>query len=443
MKEENKDEIENNEENNMTYEEVKYIKRQWLYKTIIVIVAIGCIIGLLASSITYYLVTKEKTEKFTISTSNAKSLDSDGNEVKEVVTATESMSSLSALLSTFAEFIDENYIGEIDKNELINSTLKGFIEGIGDEYSEYMTAEEWEEYQADALGNYVGVGIYMRIDDETNYTIVDSTIKETPAEEAGIKSGDLIIGVDGESTYGLTASEVSSKIKGEEGTDVTLTIYRNGETMEFTMQRQAIKVYHVSSELKEDGIGYIYLYTFDENCSTEFEKEMDSLIEQGAKKVVLDLRYNTGGLVSEALSILDLFLDKGDVELITKSANGDEEITKSATDKKYDVDLVVLVNKYSASASEILTGALKDNGVAKVVGTVTYGKGVIQNVYQLTDGSVLKLTTQEYYTPNETKINKVGITPDYEVELSDEDIENSKDTQLEAAIKLLKGEEIE
>jgi carboxyl-terminal processing protease len=433
-------EEENKEEETISQEDFKYLKKQWIYKTIATVVIIGCLIGVLSASITYYVVYKQKMNKFTTSISSIKSVDDDGNETSETVTASETISELTTVLNTFAEFVDENYIGEIDKNELIDSTVKGFIEGIGDEYSEYMTADEWTEYQEEALGNYVGVGIYMRVDDETNYIMVDSTIKDTPAEEAGIKSGDLITAVDGESIYGLNASEVSSKVKGEEGTEVTLTIYRNGEYKDYTLKRQSIKVYHVTSEMKDDDIGYIYLYTFDENCSAEFEKEMDSLIDQGAKKVILDLRYNTGGLVSEALSILDLFLDKGEVELITKSANGKEVTTTSSTDKKYDVDLIVLVNKYSASASEILTGALKDNGVAKVLGTVTYGKGVIQNVYQLLDGSVLKLTTQEYYTPNETKINKIGITPDYEVELTDEDIENEIDSQLEAAIKVLKGE---
>jgi len=435
------EEKENNEvkEIRITEEEAKKIKKEWTYKAILISFVLCCITLLVSSSLTYFIAVGKKYDSFLSSTSSVKTNDKDK---KEIIKASESIDSISNILGTFAEFIDLHYIGEIDKNELIDSTLKGFVEGIGDEYSEYMTSDDWEEYQADALGNYVGVGIYMR-QDENGYIVVDSTIKDTPAEEAGIKSEDIISAVNGESVLGLTTAEVSNKVKGEEGTEVTLTIYRNSQYKDYTLKRQAIKVYHVTSEMKEDNIGYIFLYTFDEGCSKEFETEMDKLISQGAEKVIIDLRYNTGGLVSEALSILDLFLDKGKIELITKSANNKEVVTKSENDKKYDMDVVLLVNKYSASASEIVTGALKDNGVAKVVGTTTYGKGVIQNVYELTDGSVLKLTTQEYYTPNNEKINKIGISPDYEVELPEAD-ENSEeemtDTQLEAAKAILKGE---
>ena len=429
----------NNEEEKLevTEEDLYELNKIWTRRMVIMVFIVTLIVGVITSFATYYILIGKKNDNLYSSTSKVKSLDENGNSKKEIVKASETIDELTNTLNDFAEFIDENYIGEIDKNELIDATLKGFVEGIGDEYSEYMTAKEWEEYQAEALGNYVGVGIYMRADKETNYIIIESTIKDTPAERAGLKSGDYIIAVDGENIYGLTASEVSAKVKGEEGTSVELTILRDTETLEFTLKREAIKVYHVSSEILEDNIGYIELYTFDEGCSAEFKKEMDKLIEQGAKKVIIDLRFNTGGLVSEALSILDLFLDKGQVELITKSARGNEKIEKSNNEKTYDVDLVVLVNKYSASASEIVTGALKDNNVAKVVGTTTYGKGVIQNVYQLLDGSVLKLTTQEYYTPNNTRIHEIGINPDYEVELP-EDANDDTDTQLEKAKEILK-----
>ena len=267
MEEENKEE----QENNLNGEDIKALKTQWLYRSILVVVLIGCIIGVASSAITYYVLIKNKSDKFLISTSNAKETDEDGNEVKKIVKASETLGDISNLLDTFAEFIDTNYIGEIDKNELVDSTLKGFIDGIGDEYSEYMTAEEWEEYQADALGNYVGVGIYMRADSETNYIMVDSTIKDTPAEKAGIKSGDLIVGVNGETTYGLSTAEVSNKVKGEEGTEVTLNILReeDDDYIDFKVQRQAIKVYHEISEMKEYGIVYIYVYTNDEGISDE------------------------------------------------------------------------------------------------------------------------------------------------------------------------------
>ena len=218
-------------------DERAYFKKQWLYKTILIIAIIGSIIAVLASGITYYVVTKEKTNKFIISVNKAKGNEEGKEETSKIVKAQEATGAISELLNVFAQFIDTNYIGEIDKNELVDSTLKGFIEGIGDEYSEYMTAEEWEEYQADSLGNYVGVGIYMRIDEETKFISVDSTIKDTPAEKAGIKSGDLIVAVDGESVYGLSLNEVSSKVKGEEGTEVVLTVNRASEVKEFKVDR--------------------------------------------------------------------------------------------------------------------------------------------------------------------------------------------------------------
>lgn len=422
----------NNEEKKIiTEEEFNYAAKQWKYKTIAWVFVFVVVAVVLASSITYYVAIGKKYSDLYTSTSDINS--------DEVVSAGDSISDISTILDSFAEVIDENYVGEISRDELIDSTIKGFVEGIGDEYSEYMTAEEWEEYQESALGNYCGVGIYMTVDSNGNVVVV-STIKETPAEEAGIIAEDIITAVNGTSTADMDVTEVSNMVKGEEGTDVTLTIYRNGEYMDFTLTRSPIKVYHVESEMLDEQTGYISLLTFDEGCSDEFEANMDELINQGATKIIFDLRYNTGGLVDEALDIVDLFVDKGDTTLIEMDSKGNETVTTSETDKKYDVELVILINEYTASSSEIVTGALVDNEVATTVGTLTYGKGVIQNVYSLSDGSVLKLTTAEYYTPNKNKINKVGITPDYEVEL-DEELTNEDgtivDTQLEKAREIL------
>ncbi len=432
--------MEGNEENKeekktvvITEGDLKYAKKQWLYKTIAAVVIIATIIGIASASVTYYVTIGKNYSSFYDITSKVKS---DKNK-KETVASGETIDDISEVLTTFADVIDKEYIGEIDKNTLIDETVKGFVKGIGDEYSEYMTASEWEDYQADGLGNFVGVGVYMTLDSDDNVVIV-STIKDTPAEKAGLQPEDIIIGVDDESVVGMNTDEVSKKVKGVEGTEVTLNINRKGERLDFKMKREAIKVYHAESKMLENNVGYISLLTFDEGCAEEFKAEMDKLVEQGAKKVIIDLRYNTGGLVDESLAIADLFLDKDKTILITKSADGTEQVNKARTDKNYDMDIVILVNKYTASASEILTGALEDNKEAVTVGELTYGKGVIQNVYQLLDGSVLKLTTQEYFTPNRTKINKVGIKPDYEVKISDEDAEKEKDSQLEKAQELLK-----
>ena len=223
-------------------------------------------------------------------------------------------------------------------------------------------------------------------------------------------------------------------------TEVTLNILRNEtETLDFTLKREKVRVYHVEGKMLEDKIGYIAFNTFDDGCAAEFEQEMDKLVKQGAKKVILDLRNNTGGAVDQALQILDLFLAKGEIELITKSASGPQITTASSTNKKYDFEaMIIITNKYTASAAEILVGALIDNGLAKTVGVKTYGKGVMQSVFPLKDGSILKLTTQEYTTPKGTKINGIGITPDYEIEYEKND---EIDNQLEKAKAVLKGEE--
>ena len=422
----------NGEDNkkNITEEEFKYANKQWKYKTIAWIFVFVVITVILTSSITYWITIGSKYNNLYQATSDIDS--------EETVEATETISDISTILNSFAEVIDENYIGDINKEEIIDSTIKGFVSGIGDEYSEYMTAAEWEDYQSSALGNYCGVGIYMTTDDNGNIVVV-STIAGTPAEEAGVQAEDIITAINGTSTAEMTVTDASNAVKGEEGTDVTITIYRNGEYIDYTMTRSDIKVYHVESEMLDDEIGYISLLTFDEGCSEEFETHMDNLINQGATKIIFDLRYNTGGLVDEALDIVDLFVDNGATTLIEMDSKGNETVTKSETDKKYYVEMVVLINEYTASSSEIVTGALVDNGIAETVGTVTYGKGVIQNVYSLSDGSVLKLTTAEYYTPNKNKINNVGITPDYEVELDETISEDGTvvDTQLERAREVL------
>lgn len=337
-------------------------------------------------------------------------------------------------LKSFRTVIDQYYIGEIDEQKILDETIKGYVNGLDDEYSEYMTKEEWEEFQADALGNYVGIGIYMTIDENGNVVIL-SPIEGTPAADVGLKEGDVIVNVNDESVLGFSSDEVSSKIKGEEGTKVKITVLRNNEYLDFEVERKAIKVYHVESEMLDNKIGYISLLTFDEGCSEEFKNAYEKLASEGAEKLIIDLRSNTGGLVDEALNIADMILPKGARMLITTDSEGNKTTDVSENDPIIiNKDIVLLVNEYSASASELLVGALKDNGKAIVVGKNTYGKGVIQSVFMLNDGSALKLTVNEYFTPNETKINKVGIKPDYEVDLGEDP---NVDTQLNKAIEVL------
>ena len=346
---------------------------------------------------------------------------------------TENISRIAANMKNFRQMIDRYYIGEIDEEKMMDETLKGYINGLGDEYSEYMTEDEWDNFQSNTLGNYVGIGIYMSVDKNGNVVVV-SPIKGTPAEKAGLLAEDVIVEVEGENVLGLSTEEVSNKIKGEPGSKVKIKVQRGEEQKEFEVERQEIKVYHVESKMLENKIGYIELITFDEGCAKEFEEAYKKLKSEGAQKLIVDLRYNTGGLVDEAIRILNMIVPKDKTLLVTVDAQGNKDFTKASSGAFIDMEMVVLANEYSASASEIVVGALKDNDEATIVGTKTFGKGVIQNVYVLNDGSVLKLTVNEYYTPNETKINKVGIEPDVVVDIT----ENSQeDLQLKKAIEIL------
>lgn len=402
------DKIEDNFEN-----EKKKFKIKWIFLTIL----IAIFSAVLASDFTLYYYGMSSL-----------------NKEEAVQDAEENIDAISETLKNFRTVIDQIYIGEIDEQKMMDETIRGYVKGLDDEYSEYMTASEWEEYQAAALGNYVGIGIYMSVDKNGNVVVVEP-IKGTPAEEAGLKSGDIIVYVNDESMIGIDSDVVSSKIKGEEGTKVKITVLRDTEYIDFEIERKAIKVYHVETEMLENNIGYISLIAFDEGCADEFRTAYTSLKEKGAEKIILDLRNNTGGLVVECLEIADMILPKGNIELITVDAQGNKEISESKNDPIVEGEMVVLINEYSASASEILVAALKENDRAEVVGKTSYGKGVIQSVLELNDGSVLKLTVSEYFTPKENKINKIGITPDYEVEL---DVENMIDTQLNKAIEILK-----
>ena len=348
-------------------------------------------------------------------------------------TDTAELTNLDRAIIGLKKIIDQKYLGEINEQELYEGAIKGYISALNDKYSSYYTKEEIEELKVSLLGNYVGVGAYLQEDTTSNVIKVLLPIEGSPAKEAGIQAGDIITKVNGVEYTGKELTQASAAMKGEEGTTVELEILRNGEKKTFNITRRSIKVYHIASEVIEDDVGYMYIQTFDEGCADEFKQKYNELKQKNIKSLVIDLRNNGGGIVDEALEILDCILEKNKVMLITVDKNGNEETSKSKSNPVVDVPIVVLVNGQTASASEIMAGALKDYNKAKIVGEKTYGKGVIQELMYLTNGSALKLTTNEYYTPNRNKINEIGITPDYEVELSDE-----TDTQLKKAIELLK-----
>lgn len=400
---------------------MEYQKRKNIYKVVMLVVLVAVITFITTTLFMYKYI---------------------GGNVKYVQVSSEN-SKISSALTSIRKIIDKKFLGEIDEEKILNETIKGYVKGLDDPYTEYMTKEEMEEFNTDIMGNFTGIGIYLTNDVERNVIVIISPIKDSPAYKAGILPGDIITKVDGVSYTGEQLTEASNKIKGEIGTKVKLEILRNDETIELEITREHIKINHVESKILNNNIGYIEFNSFDDGCSDEFKEKVEELKSKNITSLIIDIRNNGGGLVDEAIKIADYIVEKDATLLITKDKTGEEEITKAEIDPIIDVPIVVLTNGSSASASEILAGALKDNGKATIVGEKTYGKGVIQQLLTLTDGSGLKITTSEYYTPNRNKINEVGITPDVEVKLDEEvedelTIEESKDNQLQKAIEILK-----
>ena len=370
--------------------------------------------------------------------------------VKEKITSSSSVDSIAAAggttgieatLARIRTMLEDNYIGELDDQQMLEMAIKGYVEGVGDEYTEYYTPEEMDETYSEAMGNYVGIGIYMIVDyAEGNITVVEP-MEGSPAEAAGIKTDDLIVKVNGEDITADNVEEMADAIKGEEGTTVTLGIKRGEEQFDVEVERKRIEVSHIDSRMLENNIGYIRIIDFDGGAAEEFKENYENLSGQGAKALVVDVRSNGGGVVDEAIDILEMICDKGSTLLIETYKSGNEEIITAEEKPIITMPIAVLTNGYSASASEIFAGALKDLQKATIVGTKTYGKGVIQSLIPLSDGSGIKITTAEYCTPNRNKINKVGIEPDIEAELPDdiEELTDDNDTQLQRAVQELEN----
>ena len=351
----------------------------------------------------------------------------------------DSSASVEDKLNVIRTELEKYYLNsdEIEDSELVDSALKGYVAGLGDEYTELMTAKEYEELEQE-LSEYVGIGIYVGQSLDGEAVILAPVGDESPAFKAGIKAYDVIVKVNGEDVTGLELEEVTNKIKGKEGTKVKITVDRDGEEKEFEVERKSIKVSEIKYEMLDNNIGYIDFDSFTETAHTEFANAYKELKKQGAKKLIIDLRDNTGGYVETAEAILDMFLNKGETEYITVDNKGNEVTTTAKGNKVIDMPVVLLTNEYTASASEIMAGCLKDHGLVTIVGTKTYGKGVIQSLYSILDNSAyLKITTMKYMTPNKNEINKVGIEPDKVVELDEETLDDKLDNQMEEAIKIL------
>jgi len=355
----------------------------------------------------------------------------------------ETVTSLDEKMAEIKGKLDQIYIGDVDEQKLIDSALEGYVQGVGDEYTEYLTEEEVTALMEDVNGSYVGVGLYIANNIETNEILVVGVIEGSPANKAGILVGDIVKKVDDIDYTGEQLTLASNNMKGVEGTKVKVTVERDGKNIDFDIVREKIKFNCISSEKLENNIGYIRISSFDGGVADDFENAYKELSSQGIKSLVIDLRNNGGGLVDQCLSIAELIVPKGSKMLITKDKQNNEEISTSSKQPIVNVPIVILVNEYTASASEILTAAIRENVNAKVVGTQTYGKGVIQGIYPLEDQiTALKITMQEYYTPNHNKIHKVGITPDIVLELPEEwkgqlTVEREFDNQLNKAVELL------
>lgn len=350
---------------------------------------------------------------------------------------------LATKLSLIKNKLNKESIYDLNEDKMIESALKGYVAGIDDKYTQYLTKEEMDELLEDTTGSYVGIGVYMADNTADNTILIIGVIEGSVAEQAGIKSGDIIKKVDDVEYTGEQLDAVSSKVKGEEGTNVKITILRDNEEKEFNITRSSIKLKTVSSKMLENNKGYIKISSFNDGTAKEFKEAYEKLKSDNLTGLIIDLRNNGGGLVSESLDIAETMVEKGKTLLITSNKDKKEEIRKSTQNPIIDIPVVVLINQNTASASEILAGILKDDCNYKIIGTKSYGKGVIQTVYNFSDGSGLKVTTEEYFTPNHDKINKVGITPDTEVKLDSEwenisNIPYENDTQLQEAVKELK-----
>lgn len=332
-----------------------------------------------------------------------------------------------AKLDKLMETAEKYYYSDINEDDMIDGACKGLIAGLGDPYSAYITAEEYEAFEASVTGEYSGIGVTFTEDDDGNYVIV-SVEDGSPAAEAGLKADDIIMAVNGKTYDDMEL--MAADIRGEEGTEVEIQYIRDEKKNSVKVKRSKIVQHSVKQKMLDSDTGYIEISSFIESTYDDFKKALDKTEAAGADNLVLDLRDNGGGLVEACVNVADEFLDEG-IVVYTEDKNGKRSDIK-AEDGKTELNVAVLVNENSASAAEILAAALQDNGI-KIVGTKTFGKGVIQSTEKLDDGSAIKLTVMQYYSPKGNEINKLGVKPDYEVTNTED---SSEDKQLQKAQSL-------
>ena len=339
--------------------------------------------------------------------------------------------------------VQKYYLNEIDTEQVENYLYKGMIAGLDDAYAAYYTKEEYQSMMDSTNGSYYGIGVEMSQNMTTGIITITRVFEGSPAEEAGLLPGDVIYKVQDTEVTGEDLTKVVSMVKGAEGTTVPISVAREGESdyLTFDVERRTIEIATVEHRMLDGNIGYISIASFDDVTVNQFLTALEDLENQGETALIIDLRNNGGGLVSSAGSILDRLLPEGLI-VYTEDKYGNREELKSDAKNYFDKPLAVLVNGNSASASEIFAGAIKDYGLGTLVGTQTFGKGIVQKVYPLSDGTAVKLTVSKYYTPKGNNIHGIGIAPDVEVEL-DADVANAitipeeKDNQLQKAVEIL------
>ena len=335
--------------------------------------------------------------------------------------------------------IEYYYVEDLDEDAMADGLYSGLMNSLGDPYAEYYTPDQWIAMQNSTEGIYYGIGAYMKKDTVTGYPQITGIIRETPAEEAGLLIDDYIYEVDGKDVFDMNLSDVTGMIKGPEGTTVSLTVIRpsTGEELDMTIERRKVETPTVEYEMLEGNIGYISIAEFDTVTVDQFAEALATVKGNNMEGLILDLRGNPGGSLNAVVEIARMLLPKGMI-VYTEDKYGERNEYTCDGQRCIDVPMVVLVNGGSASASEILAGAIKDYGIGTLLGTTTYGKGIVQRLIALDDGSAIKLTVSHYYTPLGNDIHKVGVVPDEELEFdADAYAKDATDNQLERALEML------
>ncbi len=340
------------------------------------------------------------------------------------------------------DIIDRDFIDSVSDDQLSEGMYRGIMESLNDPYAEYYNTEEWIEMQNDTEGIYFGIGAYLMKDMDYLYPRVTGIIDNTPAQEAGLKTDDIIVEVEGEEVYDMSLTDVVNRIRGEEGTKVHLKIIRGADTadreeLEFDVERRKVETPTVTSEMKDNNIGYIRISEFDTVTVDQFAEALAEVKGKNATGLIIDLRDNPGGSLKSVVDIAGMLLPAGKV-VYTEDKYGRQDVYECDGKHEINIPMAVLVNGNSASASEILAGAIKDYKKGTLIGTTTFGKGIVQRIFELKDDSAVKLTVSHYYTPNGNDIHKVGIAPDVELEFDREAYEKDEtDNQLQKAIEIL------